>query len=226
MDEQKHNLLGKVNFPSDLKKLKLEELSVISEELRQFIIDILSNNSGHLGASLGVIELTVALHYVFNTPYDQIIWDVGHQAYAHKILTGRKDVFQTNRKYNGISGFPKINESVFDSIGVGHASTSISAALGIAVGSQLNGEKDRQEVAIIGDWFLTGGLAFEGLNNAGFAKANIIVILNDNNMSIDHNVGALQQYLLDITTSRMYNKFKADVWNALGLLEELGMLLK
>ncbi len=222
MDEQKHNLLGKVNFPSDLKKLKLEELSVISEELRQFIIDILSNNSGHLGASLGVIELTVALHYVFNTPYDQIIWDVGHQAYAHKILTGRKDVFQTNRKYNGISGFPKINESVFDSFGVGHASTSISAALGIAVGSQLNGEKDRQVVAIIGDGSLTGGLAFEGLNNAGFAKANIIVILNDNNMSIDHNVGALQQYLLDITTSRMYNKFKADVWNALGTFGRIG----
>ncbi len=222
MDKKAHNLLESVNFPTDLKKLKLDDLHVLSEELRQFIIDILSSNSGHLGASLGVIELSVALHYVFNTPYDQIIWDVGHQAYSHKILTGRKDIFHTNRKYNGISGFPKISESIYDAFGVGHASTSISAALGIAVGSRLNGEKDRQVVAIIGDGSLTGGLAFEGLNNAGFSKANIIVILNDNNMSIDSNVGALQAYLLDITTSRVYNKFKTDVWNAFNTFGRIG----
>ena len=222
MDEQKNSLLRQINYPSDLKKLKIEELSVLSEELRQFIIDILSNNSGHLGASLGVVELTVAMHYVFNTPYDQIIWDVGHQAYAHKILTGRKDVFHTNRKYNGISGFPKMSESPFDSFGVGHSSTSISAALGIAVGAQIKGEMDRQVVAVIGDGSLTGGMAFEGLNNAGFSKANLLVILNDNNMAIDPNVGALQEYLLDITTSRTYNKFKADVWNALSTFGKIG----
>lgn len=222
MDEQRKSLLEQVNYPSDLKKLKLDMLSDLSDELRQFIIDILSNNSGHLGASLGVVELSVALHYVFNTPYDQIIWDVGHQAYSHKILTGRKKIFHTNRKYNGISGFPKMSESEYDSFGVGHASTSISAALGMSVASQLKGDKDRKVVAIIGDGSLTGGLAFEGLNNAGFSKANVLVILNDNNMSIDRNVGALQQYLLDITTSRTYNKFKADVWNALGTFGKIG----
>ena len=214
---KENSLLDQISFPSDLKKLTINQLTPLSEELRQFIIDMLSTNSGHLGASLGVVELAVALHYVYNTPYDKLIWDVGHQAYAHKILTGRKDKFHTNRKYKGISGFPKMSESEYDSFGVGHSSTSISAALGIAVGAELNGEKDRQVVAIIGDGSLTGGMAFEGLNNAGFSHANVLVILNDNNMAIDPNVGALNNYLLDITTSRTYNKFKSDLWNFMGL---------
>lgn len=216
MDEQKKSFLGQIRNPKDLKKLSPEELITLSEELRQFIVEIVSNNSGHLGASLGVVELTVALHYIYNTPYDQIIWDVGHQAYVHKILTGRKDVFHTNRKYKGISGFPKMSESEYDAFGVGHSSTSISAALGIAVASQIKGEKNRNVVAVIGDGSLTGGMAFEGLNNAGFSKANILVVLNDNNMAIDPNVGALKEYLLDITTSKTYNKVKTDIWNILG----------
>jgi 1-deoxy-D-xylulose-5-phosphate synthase len=161
-----YTLLKQINYPSDLKKLKIEDLIQVSNELRQFIIEEVSNNPGHFGASLGVVELTVALHYVFNTPYDKIIWDVGHQAYGHKILTGRREIFYTNRKYKGISGFPKMDESEYDSFGAGHASTSISAALGIAVASKQNGE-DRNVIAVIGDGSLTGGLAFEGLNNAG-----------------------------------------------------------
>lgn len=221
MDEVRKTLLETINNTADLKKLKPEELVRLSDELRQFIIEIISNNSGHLGASLGVVELTVALHYVFNTPSDPIIWDVGHQAYGHKILTGRRDVFETNRKYGGISGFPKMSESEYDSFGVGHSSTSISAALGMAVSSQLKGEKNKHVVAVIGDGSLTGGLAFEGLNNAGASKANLLVILNDNNMAIDPNVGALKEYLLDITTSRTYNKFKNDVWNMLGSLNKI-----
>lgn len=216
MGEQKKSLLDKINSPADLKNLTPEELVLLSGELRQFIVDIVSNNSGHLGASLGVVELTVALHHVYNTPYDQIIWDVGHQAYGHKILTGRKDKFYTNRKYKGISGFPKMSESEYDAFGVGHSSTSISAALGIAEASKLKGEPQRNVVAIIGDGSLTGGLAFEGLNNAGFSKANLLVIVNDNNMAIDPNVGALGQYLTDITTSKTYNKVKTDIWNILG----------
>lgn len=220
MDEVRKNLLDAINSTADLKKLKPEELVTLSDELRQFIIEIVSNNSsGHLGASLGVVELTVALHYVFNTPYDPIIWDVGHQAYGHKILTGRKDIFNTFRKYGGISGFPKMTESEYDSFGVGHSSTSISAALGMAVAAQLNGEKNKQIVAVIGDGSMTGGMAFEGLNNAGASKANLLVILNDNNMAIDPNVGALKEYLLNITTSRTYNKFKTDVWNMLGAIK-------
>ncbi|HEX3009867.1 MAG TPA: 1-deoxy-D-xylulose-5-phosphate synthase N-terminal domain-containing protein, partial [Bacteroidales bacterium] len=214
-----NNLLDKINNTADLKKLTLEELNALSDELRQFIIEAASNNSGHLGANLGVVELTVALHYVFNTPYDPIVWDVGHQAYGHKILTGRRDNFHTNRKYGGLSGFPKMSESEYDSFGVGHSSTSISAALGLAMAAQLQGEKDKQVVAVIGDGSLTGGLAFEGLNNAGASKANLLVILNDNNMAIDPNVGALKEYLLDITTSRTYNKFKTDVWNMLGAIK-------
>ena len=213
MGEQKKCLLDQIENPGDLRKLSLEDLILLSGELRQFIVDIVSNNSGHLGASLGVVELTVALHYIYNTPYDQIIWDVGHQAYGHKILTGRKNVFHTNRKYKGISGFPKMSESEYDSFGVGHSSTSISAALGIAVASQLKGEKNRNVVAVIGDGSLTGGLAFEGLNNAGFSKANLLVVLNDNNMAIDPNVGALNEYLIDITTSKTYNKVKKEIWN-------------
>ncbi|HEY4788999.1 MAG TPA: 1-deoxy-D-xylulose-5-phosphate synthase [Bacteroidales bacterium] len=216
MDEQKKSLLDQIKSPGDLKKLSPEELIMLSEELRQFIIDIVSNNSGHLGASLGVVELTVALHYIYNTPYDQIVWDVGHQAYGHKILTGRKDVFHTNRKYKGISGFPRMSESEYDAFGVGHSSTSISAALGIAIASQLKGETNRKVVAVIGDGSLTGGIAFEGMNNAGFSKADLLVVLNDNNMAIDPNVGALKEYLLDITTSKTYNKVKTDVWNILG----------
>lgn len=211
-------LLTAINGPEDLKKLKLDDLISLSAELRQFIIDMVSKNPGHFGASLGVVELTIALHYVFNTPYDKLIWDVGHQAYAHKILTGRRDVFFTNRKYKGISGFPRPSESEFDAFGVGHSSTSISAALGIALASQHQNEKDRQVVAIIGDGSLTGGLAYEGLNNAGSAKSNLLVILNDNNMSIDPNVGAMKEYLIDITTSKTYNRVKTDIWNVLGAL--------
>ncbi len=211
-------LLSKIDGPDDLKKLKLDDLISLSAELRQFIIDVVSTNPGHFGASLGVVELTVALHYVLNTPYDRIVWDVGHQAYAHKILTGRRDVFHTNRKYKGISGFPKPSESEFDAFGVGHSSTSISAALGIALASQHQNETDRQVVAVIGDGSLTGGLAYEGLNNAGSEKSNILVILNDNNMSIDPNVGAIKEYLIDITTSRTYNRVKTDIWNVLGAL--------
>ncbi len=217
----RYPLLGKIDNPDDLKKLHEEDLEQVCHELREFIIDSVSNNPGHFGASLGVVELSVALHYVFNTPYDRLIWDVGHQAYAHKILTGRRLVFDTNRKYKGISGFPKRSESPYDSFGVGHSSTSISAALGMAVSAQKRGE-NRQVIAVIGDGSMTGGMAFEGLNNAGANKANILVILNDNNMAIDPNVGALKEYLLDITTSKTYNKLKTDVWNALGKLDNLG----
>ena len=215
-------LLKHILFPSDLKKLDLTDLPKVSKELRQFIIDIVSSNPGHFGASLGVVELTVALHYVFNTPYDRIVWDVGHQAYGHKILTGRRELFHTNRKYKGISGFPKITESEYDAFGVGHSSTSISAALGMAKAAGFNKEDDRQIVAVIGDGSMTAGLAFEGLNNAGIEKTNLLVILNDNNMAIDPNVGALKEYLLDITTSKTYNKLKNDVWNLLGHLNKLG----
>lgn len=214
-------LLNSINSPDDLKKLQVNELVELSNELRQFIIDVVSNNPGHFGASLGVVELTVALHYVFNTPHDRIIWDVGHQAYGHKILTGRRDVFHTNRKYGGISGFPKRAESEYDSFGTGHSSTSISAGLGMAIGSKLKGEP-RQTVAVIGDGSMTGGLAFEGLNNGGSNNSNLLVILNDNNMAIDPNVGALKEYLLDITTSQTYNRFKTDVWNLLGKLDKIG----
>jgi 1-deoxy-D-xylulose-5-phosphate synthase len=213
-------LLDQINYPSDLKKLEQDQLVQLSNELRQFIIDIVCENPGHFGASLGVVELTVALHYVFNTPEDRIIWDVGHQAYGHKILTGRKAVFHTNRKYKGISGFPKRSESEYDSFGTGHSSTSISAALGMAVASQKEG-KNRQVVAIIGDGSLTGGLAFEGLNNGGIQKSNLLVILNDNNIAIDPNVGAMKEYLLDITTSKTYNRVKTDVWNLLGKFDKV-----
>jgi 1-deoxy-D-xylulose-5-phosphate synthase len=215
-------LLSKINSPDDLKKLPILELIQVSNELRQFIIDVVCEHPGHFGASLGVVELSVALHYVFNTPYDQIVWDVGHQAYGHKILTGRRDQFHTNRKLNGITGFPNRFESVYDAFGVGHSSTSISAALGLAVGSQKKKEKPRQVVAVIGDGALTGGLAFEGLNNAGVQKTNLLVILNDNDMAIDPNVGAFKEYLVDITTSKAYNKLKDDVWHMLGKLNRFG----
>lgn len=216
-----HDLLHSISSPEDLRKLKPEDLIGLSNELREFIIDIVSSNPGHFGASLGVVELTVALHYVYNTPYDKIIWDVGHQAYGHKILTGRRDIFHTNRKYDGISGFPKMSESEYDAFGVGHSSTSVSAALGMAMAAKQK-EEDRKIVAVIGDGAMTAGLAFEGLNNAGIEKSDLLVILNDNNMAIDPNVGALKEYLLDITASKTYNRFKDDVWNILGKISKLG----
>jgi 1-deoxy-D-xylulose-5-phosphate synthase len=211
-------LLKTINSPADLKKLKRNQLPKLCDELRQYIIDVVSVYGGHFGASLGVVELTVALHYVFDTPYDQLVWDVGHQAYGHKILTGRRDNFSTNRKYNGLSGFPKRTESEYDTFGVGHSSTSISAALGMAMASHYKGETDRQHVAIIGDGAMTAGLAFEGMNHAGIEKSNLLIILNDNCMSIDPNVGALKEYLTDITTSHTYNKIRDDFWKALGKL--------
>lgn len=215
-------LLAQINSPSDLKKLDQAQLVQLCQELRQFIIDNVSIYGGHFGASLGVTELTVALHYVYNTPYDQVVWDVGHQAYGHKILTGRRDVFHTNRLYKGISGFPKRSESKYDTFGVGHSSTSVSAALGMAAASKYLNIEDKQHIAIIGDGALTGGMAFEGLNHAGVSDTNILIILNDNCMSIDPNVGALKDYLTDITTSHTYNKFKDDVWNLLGKLSHFG----
>ena len=211
-------LLKTINSPADLKKLNREQLQQVTDELRQYIIDVVSVQGGHFGASLGVVELSVALHYVFNTPYDQLVWDVGHQAYGHKILTGRRDNFISNRKYNGLSGFPKRSESEYDTFGVGHSSTSISAALGMAMAAKYKGEKDRKSVAIIGDGAMTAGIAFEGMNHAGVADTDMLIILNDNCMSIDPNVGALKEYLTDITTSQTYNKFKDDIWKALGKL--------
>jgi 1-deoxy-D-xylulose-5-phosphate synthase len=208
-------LLSGINVPEDLRKLKVEQLKQLSSELRDFIIDKCSENPGHFGASLGTIELTIAIHYVFNTPYDKLIWDVGHQAYAHKILTGRKNAFDMNRKYNGLSGFPKIKESKYDAFGVGHASTSISAGLGMAIAARLNGE-DRKVIAVIGDGSFSGGMTFEGLNNAGWQNADMLVILNDNNMAIDPNVGALKRYFTNITLSGKYNRLKKSVWNRLG----------
>lgn len=221
MAKVEKKFLDKINFPSDLKKISEDDLIQVCAELRQEIIEQVSCNPGHFGASLGVVELTVALHYVLNTPYDNLIWDVGHQAYGHKILTGRKDVFHTNRKYKGISGFPNRNESEYDAFTVGHSSTSISAALGMAVAAQLSGENDRKTVAVIGDGSMTAGLAFEGLNNAANNNADLLVILNDNNMAIDPNVGGLNDYLLDITTSQTYNKVKNDVWRFLGKFNRL-----
>lgn len=207
MTKLSYKYLSNINSPDDLKKIDKSQLHVVCQELRDFIIDEVSKSPGHLGSNLGAIELTVALHYVFNTPYDRIVWDVGHQAYAHKVLTGRRDVFHTNRKLNGISGFPKIEESEFDAFGVGHASTSISAALGMAVAAKMRGE-DRKVVAVIGDGAMTGGLAFEGLNNTSMDKNDMLIILNDNQMAIDPIKGGFTQYLVDITTSRTYNKIR------------------
>ena len=214
------NLLFSIENPGDLRKLPIDDLPEVSRELRQFIIDVVSSNPGHFASSLGVVELTVALHYAYQTPYDLLVWDVGHQAYGHKILTGRRDRFHTNRQYGGISGFPSREESVYDTFGVGHSSTSISAALGMAIAAKQKKE-DRKVVAVIGDGALTAGLAFEGLNNAGAQNADILVILNDNRMSIDPNVGALKEYLLDITTSPTYNKVKDEVWNMLGKISKI-----
>ncbi len=213
-------LLDQIHYPSDLRSLDKEKLPQVCEELREFIIEQCSSNPGHLGASLGVVELTVSLHYVFNTPHDALIWDVGHQAYGHKILTGRRNIFHTNRKHKGISGFPRMSESEYDAFGTGHSSTSISAALGIAVADRLRGVQ-RNVVAIIGDGSMTGGLAFEGLNNAGIEKTDLLVILNDNNIAIDPNTGALKEYLTDITTSRTYNKLKKDIWTLFGKINKI-----
>jgi 1-deoxy-D-xylulose-5-phosphate synthase len=209
------SLLHTINNPADLRKLDTRQLPEVCAELRTLIIDACAENPGHIGASLGVVELTVALHYVFDTPHDKLIWDVGHQAYAHKILTERRDAFHTNRKYNGISGFPRRSESIYDPFGGGHSSISVSAALGMATAAALQGVK-QQTVAVIGDGALTGGLAFEGLNNAGAMQSNLLVVLNDNNISIDENVGALHQYLMKLTLSAHYNKAKDKIWNWLG----------
>jgi 1-deoxy-D-xylulose-5-phosphate synthase len=218
----KEKLLEKINSPADLKKLSIENLPEVCEELREFIIDAVSANPGHFGASLGVVELTVALHYIYNTPYDLLVWDVGHQAYGHKILTGRRDVFHSNRKFKGISGFPKREESEYDTFGVGHSSTSVSAALGMAVASGLKNETNRKIVAVIGDGAMTGGMAFEALNNVGASKSDLLVILNDNNMAIDPNSGVIGQYLLNISKSHTYNRVKKEVWEGLGKLDGFG----
>ncbi len=217
--------LSQITVPSDLRtNFTEEQLPQVAQELRQYIVDVISEiGNSHFGASLGVVELTVALHYAFNTPDDQLVWDVGHQAYGHKILTGRREKFHTNRLKGGISGFPKRSESAYDTFGVGHSSTSISAALGMAVANHYKGETQRQHIAVIGDGAMTAGLAFEGLNHAGFEKdANLLVILNDNCMSIDPNVGALKEYLTDITTSHTYNKVKDEVWKLLGKISKFG----
>ena len=217
--------LSQIKNPDDLRKLfKSDDLIQVSDELRQYIVDVISEiGNSHFGASLGVVELSVALHYVFNTPEDQLVWDVGHQAYGHKILTGRRESFHTNRLKGGISGFPKRSESEYDTFGVGHSSTSISAALGMAVANRIKDLKNMQHIAVIGDGAMTAGLAFEGMNHAGFEKdANLLVILNDNCMSIDPNVGALKEYLTDITTSHTYNKVKDEVWKLLGKISAFG----
>lgn len=215
-------LLAKINSPEDMKDLNAVQLVQLADELRQYIIDTVSVFGGHFGASLGVVELTVALHHVFNTPDDQLIWDVGHQAYGHKILTGRRESFHTNRYYGGLSGFPKRKESEYDAFGVGHSSTSISAALGMAEASKHKGEKDRQHIAVIGDGAMTGGMVFEAMNHAGISNSNMLIILNDNCMSIDPNVGALRDYLTDITTSHTYNKVKEEAWKILGKISKFG----
>ncbi len=214
-------LLKNIQTPDDLKKLKPEQLQQICDELREFIIDMVSVHGGHFGASLGVIELTVALHYTYNTPNDQLIWDVGHQAYGHKLLTGRRDRFHTNRKYKGLSGFPKRTESDYDSFGVGHSSTSISAGLGMAIARDLN-KSDKKIVSVIGDGAMTGGMAFEAMNNAGALESDLLVVLNDNNMSIDPNVGALKEYLAEITTSKTFNKMRDEIYDLLGHLKGAG----
>ncbi|HKI44904.1 MAG TPA: 1-deoxy-D-xylulose-5-phosphate synthase, partial [Balneolales bacterium] len=214
-------LLATVKNPDDLKKLSLDQLPDLCQEVRDFIIDNVSVYGGHFGASLGAVELTVAMHYVFNTPNDLIVWDVGHQAYGHKILTGRQEQFHTNRKYNGISGFPKRDESPYDTFGVGHSSTSISAALGMAAARDLL-DLQKRVIALIGDGAMTAGLAFEGMNNAGASNRDMIVILNDNNMSIDPNVGALNEYLADITSSQTFNKIRDEIYDMLGYFKSAG----
>lgn len=209
--EQNYSLLKKIDYPDDLRKLSVEELPEVCRELRGFIINELAHNPGHLASSLGTVELTVALHYVFNTPYDRIVWDVGHQAYGHKILTGRRDRFCTNRKLHGLRPFPSPEESEYDTFTCGHASNSISAALGMSVAALRKGEDNRHIVAVIGDGAMSGGLSFEGLNNAAAIPNNMLIILNDNNMSIDRSVGGMKQYLLHMHTSNFYNRLRFKV---------------
>ncbi len=218
MTPKRNTILSGIDSPADLKKLTEGELVQLSNELRSFILDVVSVHPGHLGSSLGVVELTVALHYVFNAPYDRLIWDVGHQAYGHKILTGRRDVFYTNRQLNGIGGFPIRTESKYDAFGTGHASTSISAALGMAEASKLKGESNRKHIAVIGDGALTGGMAIEGMNNAGATNADILVILNDNNISIDKNVGSIKEYFSQISKSA---KAGAHEWKYLNITNNI-----
>lgn len=222
MESRAGTLLEHIEYPSDLKKLSVAELPQVCAELRQFIIDMVSKKGGHFGASLGVVEITTALHYVFNTPEDQLIWDVGHQAYAHKILTGRRKTFHTNRLYGGLSGFPKRKESPYDAFGVGHSSTSISAALGMSLALERQGIKDRQVIAVIGDGALTGGMAFEALNHAGSSNANLLVIINDNCMSIDPNVGALKEYLTVVAASPTFNVVRDRLRDSLGKISKHG----
>jgi 1-deoxy-D-xylulose-5-phosphate synthase len=228
-------LLTHINTPKDLKKLSLDELPQLAQELREFIIDIVATKEGHLGASLGVVELTIAIHYVFDTPVDKLIWDVGHQAYGHKILTGRKDIFDTNRQLNGISGFPKRSESEYDDFGTGHSSTAISAILGMAIASKLNGEHLKQHIAVVGDASIASGMAFEGLNHLGVSDANALIVLNDNAIGIDPSVGALKKYLTNVKagTAKDENIFEClnlnytgpiDGHNVIGLVEELERL--
>lgn len=220
-----NSILNTIETPDDLRKLKLNQLPKLCEELRQFIIDELSHNPGHFGSTLGVIELTVALHYVYNTPSDRLVWDVGHQAYAHKILTGRREQFHTNRKFKGLKPFPAPEESEYDTFTCGHASNSISAALGMAIAAKKQGDDKRRVVAIIGDGAMSGGLAFEGLNNVSESDNNMLIVLNDNKMSIDRSVGGFKRYLLGLTTTRSYNKFRyqfARVLNKLGLMKDGG----
>lgn len=215
MEDKQEDILKQINSPADLRKLPAEKLETVCTQLRQYIIDVLSQTPGHLGASLGTVELTVALHYVFNTPYDRIVWDVGHQAYGHKILTGRRDAFHSLRQFKGISGFPNPKESNYDAFIAGHASNSISAALGMSIASHLKQENNRHVIAVIGDGAMTGGLAYEGLNNASNNPNNLLIILNDNDMAIDHSVGGLSKYLVDVTTSQTYNKIRYDLYKKL-----------
>jgi 1-deoxy-D-xylulose-5-phosphate synthase len=214
-------LIEKINSPKDLKKYSVEDLPKIARELREEIIQVVSKTGGHLGASLGTVELTLALHYVFDAPTDKIVWDVGHQAYSHKIITGRREAFKMQRQKDGISGFPKRSESEYDTFGVGHASTAISAALGMAAARDIAG-LNHKTIAVVGDGALTGGVAFEGINNAGNLKKNMIIILNDNEMSISKNVGALSKYLTQVTSGKIYNRIEADVWELLGLIPKVG----
>lgn len=220
MTKHLDTILPTINFPEDLRKLDIRDLPQVCSEIRQQIIEELSHNPGHLGASLGAVELTVALHYVMNTPVDTLVWDVGHQAYAHKILTGRKELFHTNRKFKGLSGFPSPSESIYDSFAAGHSSNSISAALGFSIANSLQG-KDNLVTAIIGDGAMSGGLAYEGLNNASANPNNLLVILNDNHMSIDRNVGGMSDYLVKVTTSKGYNHIR---WKAYLLFKKIGLI--
>lgn len=231
------SILSKVDSPEDLRRLREEELPILCQDIRKYIIEVMANNPGHLAASLGTVELAVAIHYIYNTPSDKLVWDVGHQAYAHKILTGRRDRFPTNRRYGGISGFPKMDESEYDAFGTGHSSTSVSAILGMAIAARLQGDLKRQHIAVIGDGAMTAGMVFEAMNHAGSTGANMLIVLNDNGISIDKSVGALRKYLAEFTASRTYNRLRDKIWTLLGggtrygantraIVKQLGAALK